>query len=288
MKVLDQQHQDTTDLPEAETLTAEALIREARQRQRRRWVIVISAVSVVLGAAVAVANGISGSGRTRSQTAPPLLTPAAILAQARSGIEGTYSATYRLSGQLGGPSSSAKTDGEVTVAKRAPAGSTAWPDNKTGEWSYLLTNGNGSTVKWVVKDNSVEDCMREGISSWRCSVGRNDEFVGGIGYELATIPFLPGTAFQSIVSALEGTPPRGSVSIRSEPSRLGPLTCLVLSHSAEICLLGNGHLASYTDEDYVGYEWTAVQVVSESPTAPPADFALSGVPKGPFVLPTDG
>lgn len=95
------------------------------------------------------------------------------------------------------------------------------------------------------------------------------------------------TAYDSITSAVEGVRPHHSLAIRPERSSLGPLTCLVLSHAAQVCLMSNGHLASYTGEGYVGFEWTNARLVSEQPTAPAADFKLSGVPREPYVGPLE-
>lgn len=55
MRILEEPRQATTDLPDAGALVAEALIKEARQRQRKRWLVI--ACVVVLGmAAVLVAH----------------------------------------------------------------------------------------------------------------------------------------------------------------------------------------------------------------------------------------
>ena len=265
---------------------ADALIKEARQRQRRRWVIVIATVLVMAGAAVAAVNGLSGSGSARSRTARQPMTPASFLARAKSGIEGTFSAVYQLSGQLGSPLSSAKTDATVTVAQRAAAGTTPSPSRGLGEWSYRLVSTN-TDVEWVVRGSSFEDCMRwQPSQPLRCT-GPKRHADAGIGYVLATIPYVPLTAYDSIRSAVQGTAPHHSLVIRSERSSLGPLTCLVLSHSAQVCLLSNGHLASYTGESYVGFDWTNARLVSERPTAPAADFTLSGIPKEPYVEPLE-
>jgi hypothetical protein len=268
---------------------ADALIKEARQRQRRRWVIVIATVLVMAGAAVAAVNGLSGSGSARSRTARQPMTPASFLARAKSGIEGTFSAVYQLSGQLGSSLSSAKTDATVTVAQRAAAGTTPSPSRGIGEWSYRLTTANGGGEEWVVRGSTLEDCSRTSASQpWRCTgPGRYKDVGYTTTYALAIIPFLPDTAYGLISYALEGIPPHHKVTIRSERSSLGPLTCLVLSHSNQICLLSDGHLASYTGEGWGGFDWTKARLVSERPTSAAADFILSGNPKEPFMLPLE-
>ncbi len=55
MRVIEEPRQVTTDLPDAE-----ALIREARQRQRRRWLTVIAVIlAVVMAVGIAIGGGVS-------------------------------------------------------------------------------------------------------------------------------------------------------------------------------------------------------------------------------------
>ena len=72
MKVLDQQRQETTDLPEAETLTTEALIKEARRRQRLRWLSIgVAALLFVLaGVVLATHFGLRPRNRSRQRAQP--------------------------------------------------------------------------------------------------------------------------------------------------------------------------------------------------------------------------
>jgi len=65
---------------------------------------------------------------TPSHLARPVVTPASFLSLARSGIDGTFTAVYKLSA----PTSSAESDATVTVAQRAASGTTAWPGGKPG------------------------------------------------------------------------------------------------------------------------------------------------------------
>jgi hypothetical protein len=73
MKVLDQQRQDRTDLPEAHGVNAEALIKEARQRQHRRWffIAIIALVAIIVsGVSYAIVSHPTASARTTGASSP--------------------------------------------------------------------------------------------------------------------------------------------------------------------------------------------------------------------------
>ena len=235
----------------------------------------VVAVLVVIGIGVGVLAGTT----TPSHLARPVVAPALFSSLARSGIEGTFSAVYKLSA----PTSSAESDATVTVAQRATSGTTAWPGGKPGEWSYRLTYGDGLSVEWLVRGNRVESCWRVRKSKWRCSAGNYSGDVG-IGYTIATIPYLPGMAFMSLSIALEAMAPHTPPAVRSEPSSFGRLAC-VHDPDGTWCLMQDGHLANWTGPGFVGYPWTTARLVSEQPSAPASDFILSRVPRGPWLLP---
>ena len=71
--------QGTTDLPDAEALTAEALIKDARQRQhRRRLVLVIIAIVVIASVSAAVAlvtNRLAAHNATATSNKPKVAGP---------------------------------------------------------------------------------------------------------------------------------------------------------------------------------------------------------------------
>ena len=229
-------------------------------------------VSIGLAGSGMVARTILYSLRPASDSA---VTPASFLARAKAGIEGTFSAVYRLSA----PSSSTENDATVTVAQRAASGSTSWPGGKPGEWWYRLTYADDSTVEWLVRGNLLVDCWRVSRSKWRCSAGDYNGDAGSIGYTIATIPYLPGTAFLSLSIALQAMPPHASLAVRSEQSSFGPLTC-VRDGDGTWCLMRDGHLATWTGLGFTGYSWTNAQLVSEQPTAPATDSPLQGSQEG--------
>jgi hypothetical protein len=213
-------------------------------------------------------------------------TPASFLARARSGLEGTFSAVY----QFSGPTARTNNPATVTVAQQAPVGTSAWPGGKPGEWSYRLTNPYGWSMEWVVRGSTVEDCFRLHTSKWHCSSGNYPGDAGSNGYTIATEPYLPGTAYTFLTLAVDGGQSHSALAIRTEPSSFGPLTCLVVKDPTETyCLTRGGHFASFfASMGLSGTAWTEARLVSEQSTAPAKDFALSGVPKGPFELPPPG
>ena len=235
----------------------------------------IIGVLVVIGIGVGVLAGTT----TPSQLARPVVTPALFPSLTQSGIEGTFSAVYKLSA----PTSNAESDATVTVAQRAASGTTAWPGGKPGEWSYRLTYSDGLSVEWLVRGNLLEDCWRVRKSKWRCSAGNYPGDVG-IGYTIATIPYLPGMAFMSLSIALEAMPPHTPLAVHSELSSFGRLAC-VHDGDGTWCLMRDGHLVTWTGLGFTGYSWTNAHLVSEQPTAPATDFTLSGVPRGPWLVP---
>jgi hypothetical protein len=85
MKVIEEPGQATTDdVPGADPLMAEALIKEARSRQRRRWLSIVAAVLVlaVLGA-VLVTHFTSPAKKTttRTGTNPTATVPTCLASQ---------------------------------------------------------------------------------------------------------------------------------------------------------------------------------------------------------------
>ena len=219
-------------------------------------------------------------------TAPRPETPTTFLARARSGLEGTFSAVY----QFSGPTARTNNPATVTVAQQAPVGTSAWPGDKPGEWSYRLTNPHGLAVEWVVRGSTVEDCYRLHASKWHCSAGNYPGDAGSNGYTIATEPYLPGTAYTFLSFTIDGGQSHGALAIRTETSSFGPLTCLAVKDPAEsYCLTRAGRFASFfTSAGLSGTAWTEARLVSEQSTAPARDFTLSGVPKGPFELPPPG
>ncbi len=239
------------------------------------------AVLVVIGIGV----GVLALGGAHLRPAATFQTPATVLALAKLGTEGTFSAVYQLSG---GPSNTKNEIATVTVAQRSPAGTSPSFSRGLGQWSYRLTAADGTDVEWVVRGSSLEDCMRwRSSESLRCTGPANyGEVYGGNGYIIATTPFLPETAYDSIASAVQGMLPHHRLVVRTEQSSFGPLTCITVNNGQDTwCLMGDGRLVSFTGVGYIAFLWSRYRLVSEQATAPTSDFTLSGVPKEPYILP---
>lgn len=218
------------------------------------------------------------------------MTKTAVLAEAKLGAEGTFSAVYRLSG-AGAPLLA--DNATLTIAQRAPAGSTPSPGRGIGMWSYRLRYSDGSGVEFVVRGGVSDDCTRMRAAKWQCTGPARFEGFHctygcidySIGYLAATAPYLPSSALNSLDLAVEH---HDSFHPRSERSRFGPLTCVDGVSGATLCLLRNGLLDSLSGPAsgaIIGYPWTNVRLLSEQPAAPMADFTLAGVPKEPYILP---
>ena len=240
----------------------------------------IAAVLVVIGVGVGVL-ALSGAGL---QPAPTFKTPASVLALAKLGTEGTFSAVYQLSG---GPPGTKNGEATLTLAQRAPVGTSPSLGRGLGEWSYRLRISDGPVVEWVVRGGSLEDCMGQGPSGpLRCTGPAHLAGMGGNGYTIATTPFLPDTVFDSISYAVESMPPHYHLNVRTERSSFGPLTCITVNSGQDTwCLMRDGRLATFTGVGYVAFLWSRYRLVSEEATAPAAGFTLSGVPKEPYILP---
>jgi len=220
----------------------------------------------------------------------PVVTPAAILARAKLGTEGTFSAVYQLSGVQ---SPLLADNATLTIAQRAPAGAVPSPGRGIGMWSYRLTYTDGSSIEFVVRRGFLDDCSRVRASKWQCTGPARFEGFGctygcidySNGYMYATAPYLPSTAFNLLGLAVES---HDSLHARLERSQYGPLTCVGVVSDETLCLLGNGQVDSLSgpaSSATVGFPWTKARLLNEQPTAPMADFTLSGVPKEPYVLP---
>jgi hypothetical protein len=81
-------------------------------------------------------------------------------------------------------------------------------------------------------------------------------------------------------------PPHHRLAVRTEQSSFGPLTCVTVNNGQDTwCLMRDGRLATFTGIGYIAFLWSRYRLLSEQATAPASDFALSGVPKEPYILP---
>ena len=145
MKVIEEPRQAMTDVPDAE-----ALIKEARSHQRKRWLTVMVVVLTIAGGvalAVVASSGGTGSKPTPKTTASaPPLSPTGILRLDEKGMSGNFEATYKLSGNL----AMFAQEWTVVVAHQGPNVATnVWT---LGDWSYLLKAG-AHELQWIEHAN---------------------------------------------------------------------------------------------------------------------------------------
>lgn len=254
--------------------------------------VFVMAVFAVIGIGVGIVAMTTTSTVPRPSSGRSVRPPessATILALAKLGTEGTFSAVYQLSGA---EAPLLADNAKLTIAQRAPTGTVPSPSRGIGMWSYRLSYTDGSSVEFVVRGGLLEDCTRVRAGKWQCTGPGRFEGFGctygciddSIGYILATMVYLPSTAFNLLGRAVES---RDSLHPRSERSRFGPLTCVGIVSDETLCLLSDGQVDSLTgpgSSATIGLPWTEARLLSEHANAPMADFTLSGIPKEPYVL----
>jgi hypothetical protein len=216
VKVIEELRQATTDVPDAE-----ALIKEARRRQQKRWLTVIFAIALGIALAVSASSGGTGSKPTTKPTAsPPPLSPTGILRLDEKGMSGNFEATYKLSGNL----AMFAQEWTVVVAHRGPnVVSKIWT---LGEWSYLLKAG-AHELQWIEHANRYEACWRQGGSKkWSCGKGTAPTDL------LFLLPYVPDGVAGGIETAVTRSYPMGHdehqrLTVATKPSaKFGKLDCL--------------------------------------------------------------
>ena len=223
MKVIEEPRQATTDVPDAE-----ALIKEARSHQRKRWLIVMVVVlAIALGIGLAVNASSSGTGSkptTKPTASRPPLSPTGILRLDEKGMSGNFEATYKLSGNL----AMFAQEWTVVVAHRGPNVMTKiWT---LGEWSYLLKAG-AHELQWIEHANRYEACWRQGGSKkWSCGKGTALNASGD--FLLFILPYVPDGVAGGVETAVTRSYPMGHgehqrLTVATKPSaKFGKLDCL--------------------------------------------------------------
>jgi hypothetical protein len=223
VKVIDELRQATTDVPDAE-----ALIKEARRRQQKRWLTVMTVIfAIALGIALAVSASSGGTGSkptTKPTASPPPLSPTGILRLDEKGMSGNFEATYKLSGNL----AMFAQEWTVVVAHRGPnVVSKIWT---LGEWSYLLKAG-AHELQWIEHANRYEACWRQGGSKkWSCGKGTAPNTSGD--FPLFLLPYVPDGVAGGTYTAVTRSYPMAHgehqrLTVATKPSaKFGKLDCL--------------------------------------------------------------
>ncbi len=236
-----------------------------------------------------------GHGSTTT-TAATTTTPSPAVARfvelAEAGAEGTFSATYRVSGEMwfGGGSA------VIQVAQRAVSGRPSWWQEPTaagagGEWSYQLSFASGRDYQWIEDGDKSWDCERSPEhQAWSCT--GPGLFQSSIGHDLAIAPFLPGAMLQAIQGLVDGPPPiePGELTVfdRLGDKLTGRLVCLRdrTAHAVgTTCLTTSGFLASFDGSaDLAASGFDMITLASRSSSAPSHAFRPVAPPALPFVL----
>jgi hypothetical protein len=282
MKVIAEPRQVTTELPDAE-----ALIKEARSHQRKRWLIVMVVVLTIAGGialAVSASSGGTGSKPTTKPTpSPPPLSPTGILRLDEKGLSGNFETTYKLSGNL----AMFAPVWTVVVAHRGPnVFSKVWT---LGEWSYLLKAG-AHELQWIEDANRWEACWRQGGSKkWSCGKGTAPNDL------LFILPYVPDGVEGGIYTAVTRSYPMGHgehqrLTVVTKPSaKFGKLDCLTNTtwftskrtgtartdiSAVTWCLTAQGLPASeyQRGNPQVVPPWLNLTLVSTRRVAPQSDF----------------
>lgn len=289
MQVLEQPEVRAADLPAEDAHRAEALIKEARHRQHRRWLTVMVVVlAIASGTGLALSASIGGTRHKPTASAPPL-SPQGILHLTQKGLGGDFEATYKVTGDLPvfpGPTWT------VTVAHRGLwEEKSVWPLG-SGEWAFLLRAGAGYRLQWIEHANRYEACWQQGnTEKWTCTKG---VAYASNGFTLTTLPYIPMTTEGDIRATVTGGYPMGQgehqrLGVVSKPStRFGKLDCLTSTtwftskrtggartdaSSVTWCLTTQGLPATESQRgDQPASPWNSLTLVSAHRMAPKSDF----------------
>jgi hypothetical protein len=155
-----------------------------------------------------------------------------VLALAQRGLGGDFEATFQARGQLPifpGPRWT------IVVAHKGPA-PVSDPFRPDGAiWSFFIHAGKGYELQWIEHGQHFEDCwtMRT-RPRWHCSQGT---YQTSNGFSMATLPYVPATAFTDLVQTVRVGPERRHLSVaRRDSAVFGPLTCLTSVSTATAAL----------------------------------------------------
>ena len=282
MIVVEEPRQATTDVPDAE-----ALIKEARRHQRKRWLTVMTVVlAIALGIGLAVS---ASSSRMGSKPTAPALSPQGILRLSNKGLSGNFEATYKLTGDLGVFPGRVWT---VVVAHRGP-----WEEKSvwllgSGEWSFLLRAGGGYKLQWIEHANRYEACWQQGnTEKWTCGKGT---VYASNGFILSTLPYVPRTVDGDVGAMVKHNYPMAQgehqrITVASKLSaRFGKLDCLTSTtwftskrtgtartnvSSVTWCFTAQGLPATENQRgNQAASPWNSLTLVSTYRVAPKSDF----------------
>jgi hypothetical protein len=231
----------------------------ARQSRMRALLRLVLAAGFLMGGACA-----SAAATTESQP-----STGAFYALARSGLDGTFTASYELQGVRGSRFASAM----VTVGQRSLRSDSAWLD-QSGEWFYRLVSSTGESIEWELDGGMLTDCERaRPAATWTCTGPASYGWIGGsIGYVLATGAFVPGWTVE------DENQSSGKTFVSNRHA------CLA-TNATTMCLGSSGLLSSWSSvtPSPMVFQWTSVRETSVRFTAPLVEFVLPARPREPFL-----
>ena len=261
-------------------LAAEAVIKEARGRQRRRR-MQITGVSglLVVGALLGfvVADQGSSPPSRPTQSSGPLSVPR-FIELGEGGTNGRFAASYDVAGAHSGAI-------EV-VQKQAPLAL----NPGSGTWSFVYRADQGFSSQWIQKGASSYDCWQAtSDTTWSCTGPGTYRQVNG--FILATTPFIPMGVAGQLSLLHEALRHKGwvkSLSVfMSHSKEFGALNCLKvmalsLGAPATICIDHSGTMVR--EKNWPGGYFSNVTLVRYATKLPSDAFTPLSVLRSGFVL----
>jgi len=218
------EHEVRHESPDA----AELLIKEARQKTRRRR---FRLGSIVLAALVIIAAVLIATGRA---TAPATkATSVANFLNSMKQANGTrFVVTYRLNGYL------ILQNGTIVIAQiPSPPGMKATTNvdgySGTGRFAYIFHGPTGRIVQWIKNDTNVSACVNFPITGnyatgtfGKLQCSRPSPYIPSNGFAEQDVGFVPTYVLQSMTESF-GARSLKKATVTTRASReFGPLRCL--------------------------------------------------------------
>jgi hypothetical protein len=226
---------------------AQALFEEARRRRRRRWLIggiIIVVSGIVVASVVLLGGGTPRSGAKHPGSSGPPLSATNVLSWARRGLQTSFVATYRLSGNANDFSAQSPTT--VVIAQLGPlanVGGEDWIEPGSGEWSYLLEWPNGERIEMIRRREGLYSCVRRVGKPWICQ--GPDRFGGGNGVLTMVAAYEPVTQYYELQQAIIGPPVDKHVTSTATVIAGRRVRCFTTGPSETWCLTSQGLFVSF-------------------------------------------
>jgi hypothetical protein len=260
--------------------SSELLIREAKQRHRRRRFL----IGAVLLAAVLVAVTSIFASRPDKNSSASVTSVDNFIALMKRANETSFVATYRVK------NFSIFQDGIVVFAQIPSPPGTKVVENKdgysgSGKYSYIFYGSSGHLIRqWIIINTNVQACLKWPYSRDENLVcGRPGPYFPSNGYAEEDMGQIP----PYVVNAVESNVGNGTVEHLSTGSsmKFGPLRCLTQDNSSTqtTCIDRSGYVVSWLDRANPAFPSVTLTKLSYHPTA--SNFSPLVKPTVAFVLP---